>query len=406
MLFKYKAMKKGGQSYESTAEAKDRYELARLLKERGEMLVFVEEATKKGGFTKISDRISALTSRVSERDKIIFTRNLAAMIEAGLTISRGLQVMERQTKNKKFQKVLETIRQAVQEGSALSDGLAEFPKIFSPLFVSMVKSGEESGTLADALDGLGRQMEKARQLKKRIRGAMIYPAIVIVAMIIVGVVMLVFVVPTLTTTFEELGVELPRSTQLIIATSNFIQSYTLVALILLLIAIVGVVLLLRNPKGKRGFEWLLLHIPVIGELVRFTNAARTARTMGSLLESGVEIVTAVSITKDVIQNLYFKDVLAEAGEQIPKGGAIAETFSKHEDLYPPLMAEMVSVGEETGNLSEMLVRVADFYEAEVNDRTKNLSTIIEPVLMILIGAVVGFFAVSMISPIYSVGTAL
>jgi len=406
MLFKYKAVNKEGGTYEGSAEAKDQYELARTLKTSGEMLVLAQEIKAGQGYQRIVDSISAFVSRVSPRDKIIFTRNLSAMIEAGLTISRGLEVMERQTRNKRFQSILEQIRTSVQEGNTLSVSLANFPKIFPPLFISMVKAGEESGKLGESLENLGLQMKKANQLKKRIRGAMIYPSIVITAMIIVGVVMLVFVVPTLTSTFEELNVELPQSTQLIIGTSNFIKNHTLTSLLILILGISGFVLLLKYPKGKRAFEWFILHIPVIGVLVRFTNAARTARTMGSLLQSGVEIVTSIGITRDVIQNSYFKEVLADAAERIPKGGAIAESFSAHENLYPPLMSEMVSVGEETGNLSEMLSRVADFYEAEIDERTKNLSTIIEPILMIIIGAVVGFFAVSMISPIYSVGTGL
>ena len=406
MLLRYKAISKSGETREATVEAKDQYELARSLRERGETLVFAEEATERSGHFRFLEQLHGLTGRVSARDKIIFTRNLSAMLEAGLTISRGLEVMERQTHNKRFQSILEQVRTSVQEGNTLSVSLGTFGTVFPPLFISMIKAGEESGKLSESLENLGLQMQKTYQLKKRIRGAMIYPAIVITAMIIVGVVMLVFVVPTLTSTFEELNVELPKSTQAIIGTSNFIKNHTLTSLLIVILVGAAGVLAFRHPRGRRAFEWVILHIPVIGELVRFTNAARTARTMGSLLHSGVEIVTTVGITRDVIQNSYFKEVLAHASEQIPKGGVIAESFSAHEDLYPPLMAEMVSVGEETGNLSEMLGRVADFYEAEIDERTKNLSTIIEPLLMIIIGAVVGFFAVSMISPIYSVGTGL
>jgi len=406
MLFSFKAVNKSGERYEGSQEAKDQYDLARILRQKGDMLVSADETVEGKEQSNFIDSINGFLSKVTVREKIIFTRNLSAMISAGLSISRALEVMERQTRNKSFKNILVAISASVQKGNSLSVALAEFPKVFPPLFISMVKSGEESGKLGEALESVGLQLKKAYELKKRIRGAMIYPGIIITAMVIVGVVMLVFVVPTLTSTFEELGVELPKSTQLIISSSNFIKNNTLISLFLLIGIVVAFILALKNPKGRRGFDWLILHIPVIGELVKFTNSARTARTMGSLLQSGVEIVSSITITRDVIQNSYFKDVLAEASEKIPKGGAIAAAFSEHEKLYPPLVAEMISVGEETGNLPGMLSRIADFYEGEVDEKTKNLSTINEPFLMIIIGGVVGFFAVSMIAPIYSVGSGL
>lgn len=407
MLFEYKAVNRAGQTYTSTMAAPDKYALARMLKEKGETIISAEERVpgsrpKRAKGDNIMETLNILLSRVKDKDKIIFSRNLAAMVDAGLTVSRGLEVMERQTRNPRFKKVLAGVHESVQKGNALSVALADYPKIFSSLFISMIKSGEESGNLTTALENLGVQMEKSRQLKKRIRGAMMYPSIVITAMIIVGIVLLVVVVPTLTETFDELNVELPASTLIIIGTSNFMKDNILVSILLLAMVVALFVFLFKNPRTKRGFEWVFLHTPVIGELVRFANAARTARTLGSLLSSGVEIVTAVDITYNVVQNSYFKAVIKEASAKIPKGEPISNAFTQREDLFPPLLGEMVSVGEEAGNLPEMLDRVATFYEGEVDERTKNLSTIIEPVLMLIIGSIVGFFAVSMISPIYSI----
>jgi len=402
---KFKATDQAGKVYSGVSNSENTFALARELREKGDELISAEEVktTKTNSYI---EKINSLLGGVKTRDKILFTRNLSAMVSAGLTISRGLEVMERQTRNKKFKEILGAVQLSVQKGNTLSVSLSAYPKVFSELFISMVKAGEESGKLAESLENLGVQMEKAYQLKKRIRGAMFYPGIVITAMIIVGVVMLIFVVPTLSSTFDELGVELPTSTRLIIGISNFIQHHSVSFVLLVIIVIAGIILLAKNKTGKRGFEWAFLHTPVIRDLVRFTNSARTARTLSSLLNSGVEIIEAVNITKDVVQNSYFRDVLVVAGEQIPKGGAIADAFNQDETLFPPLVGEMISVGEETGNLPEMLHRVADFYESEVDERTKNLSTIIEPILMILIGSVVGFFAVSMISPIYSISAGL
>ena len=212
-----------------------------------------------------------------------------------------------------------------------------------------------------------------------------------------------FVVPTLQSTFESLDAELPKSTQMIVAASNFMQEYTLLFIGLLLAAVGGFISGLRTYPGKRAFEWFILHLPMIKTLVQETNSARTARTFASLLSSGVEIVSAISITKDVVQNTHYKDVLAQAEERIQKGEPLAQVFIENDHLYPVLFGEIILVGEETGKLSLMLEQIATFYEDEVSQKTKDMSTIIEPFLMLIIGGVVGFFAISMISPIYSVG---
>jgi len=218
--------------------------------------------------------------------------------------------------------------------------------------------------------------------------------------------MLIYVVPTLTQTFGELGVDLPRSTQVVIAVSNFMTTHTVLFFGLL----VGVGLVgmwgFRTQRGQRMFEFVLIHMPIISKLVKEVNSARTTRTLSSLLSSGVEIVRALSITREVVQNSYYKEVISHAEEVIQKGGALAEVFAQNEHLYPVMVGEMIAVGGETGKLTSMLEQIADFYENEVEQQTKDLSTVIEPFLMLFIGAVVGFFAVSMISPIYSISSGI
>jgi len=220
-------------------------------------------------------------------------------------------------------------------------------------------------------------------------------------MIIIGVLMMIYVVPTLTATLKDLGVELPANTKFIIATSDFFASRSVLAIILTLAAAAAFIAALRSNSGKKFFSALSLYTPIVRGLVKKMNSARTVRTFGSLIGAGVEVLEALEITEQVIQNNYFKAVLAEAQKNIQKGRPISETFIANEKLYPVLVGEMMAVGEETGKLSEMLERVAEFYETEVTAQTKDLSTIIEPILMVLIGAVVGFFAVSMIMPLYS-----
>jgi len=270
----------------------------------------------------------------------------------------------------------------------------------------MVKSGEESGGLTSALKIVSSQLEKAYQLTKKIRGALIYPAIIISIMIVIGALMLIYLVPTLTATFKELNVDLPLSTQIVIFISDFLKNNIIFTLFGLCVIGFGLYVSFKTPKGKRVFDTFLLHVPIISGIVKQVNAARTARTLSSLLSSGVDVLVAIRITKDVIQNSFYKDVLQSAEVNVEKGEPISTIFLKNEKLYPAFVGEMVNIGEETGKLSAMLANVAEFYEEEVEQRTKDMSTVIEPFLMVFIGLAVGFFAISMLGPMYSLADAI
>jgi type IV pilus assembly protein PilC len=235
---------------------------------------------------------------------------------------------------------------------------------------------------------------------------MMYPAIILSVMVIIGILMLIFVVPTLTATFTELDVDLPATTRLVIGASEAVKNYPVVFVGGLVIIIAAFAALARTKRGKRSFEWAVMRLPVIGGLVRETNTARMARTFSSLLSSGVEVVSALSITADVVQNSYYKEVFIEGETEIQKGAALSSVFAKYGSLFPPMVGEMVAVGEETGKLPSMLLQIATFFEAEVEQKTKDMSTIIEPLLMVVIGTAVGFFAISMITPIYSISSGL
>ncbi|PIR58158.1 MAG: hypothetical protein COU71_00190 [Parcubacteria group bacterium CG10_big_fil_rev_8_21_14_0_10_38_31] len=401
MKFTYKAKKITGEESSGEIEAKDRFELAKDLKADGYILTSYKEKKDNKFFLSFS-----ILNIVPMSEKMIFARNLAVMINAGLSATRSLSIIARQTKNVKFKETVEALKESIQKGKSISESMALFPKIFSSLFVAMVKMGEESGKLSEALEIIGIQLERDWTLKKKIKGAMIYPTIVVIALIIIGILLLVFVVPTLVSTFSELQIELPLSTRIIIGMSNFLVNNTLIALILSATLFSLVAWVLRLPKGKRLFEYMLLRFPIISPLVKKINSARTARTLSSLTGSGVKIIEALDITTDVIQNSYYKEVIIKAKSEIQKGSPVSKIFQENENLYPVLVGEMMAVGEETGKFSEMLERVADFYEEEVNNTTKNLSTVIEPLLMVVVGAVVGFFAVSMISPMYSMAGGL
>ncbi|MBI3019817.1 MAG: type II secretion system F family protein [Parcubacteria group bacterium] len=334
-------------------------------------------------------------------DKVAFARNLATMEKAGLPLSRALGVLGKQSKKPAMKKVVRALGEAITRGEPLHSALAAFPRVFSSLFVAMVKAGEESGKLHEALFTISEHLKGSYELQKRVGTALIYPAIIVIAIIIVAVIMLLYVVPVLSETFEELGVELPLSTRSIIAVSAFLHDSLSLALaifagILLFIAVVA-----ATRGGKKFFDWLILHTPLISSLTSEVNTARTARTLSSLLSAGIPIQEALAVTKDVVQNSFYIAALKEAHDEVGKGAALSAVFSRHEKIYPLLFSEMIAVGEETGRLSDMLLQTAAFYEDEVLRKTRDLSSVIEPFLMVVMGVAVGFFAFSMIMPMYS-----
>ncbi len=403
MLFHYKILNKEGKVVEGEMEAKDKFALYHSLKQDGSTVVSANEIKDKKAIE--IPFLGALFDKVKTRDKIVFAKNLAKMTEAGLPITRALSILERQAKGQ-FKKVLVGISDSINKGNTLSDSMKAYPKVFSTLFVSMVKAGEESGNLSVSLQNVGEQMDKSYQLTKKVRGAMMYPAVIISLMIVIGVLMMIYMVPTLTSTFIGLGVELPLSTRIIIWISDFLKSYIVFMAVGLLIFSFFALWWLRTQKGQRLLDFVFLHIPVVKNIVKQVNSARTARTLSSLLSSGVDIVLAIGITRDVIQNSYYKEVLLEIQNIIQKGEPISTVFAENSNLYPLFVSEMVSVGEETGKIGEMLLGIAVYYEDEVDQKTKDLSSIIEPVIMIFIGVGVGFFAISMLGPTYSLADAL
>lgn len=401
MKFVYKSQKEGV-VHEGEREALDRFDLYHQLKKDGEIVVWAKEVKPGMGMSLKNMHIPFIGGRVKMHDKIIFARNLAGMLEAGLPLSRGLQVMEKQSKNRKLKEIFKSLDTSISQGKTFDQALSQYPGVFNTLFVSMVKAGEESGNLTGSLKEVSSQMDKTYTLQKKIKGALIYPCIILSVMVLIGILMLVFVVPSLTATFKELNTELPLSTKFIIFVSDFLKNHYIISFGLIIGFITGLYSLGKTSKGKRFFDIFFLKLPVVGQIIKESNSARTARTLSSLLSSGVDMVLSAEITRDVIQNTSYKKVLEQAKERIEKGKPLSELFLQNENLYPVFVGEMISVGEETGQLSNMLVGVASFYENEVEQKTKDLSTIIEPVLMVIIGAGVGFFALSMITPMYSV----
>ena len=396
--FTYTAEKNGGEVYKGIAQARDRFELYEIVRHEGARIISVQEDTGKGIFS--LHYWNSKISTVPEYEKILFARNLGAMLGAGLALARALAVIERQTKNAKLVEVVSELSSAVRRGETLHSALAHFPHVFPKLFVAMTRAGEEGGGLSASLTLVSDQMERMYVLKKKIRGALLYPIIIVCAILGIGVFMMINVVPTLAQTFAEMGAQLPASTRAIIGVSNFLVHYTVIALSGTILIIGGLYGFVRTKLGGQMKDFAFLHVPLVGPIVKEVNAARTSRTLASLLSAGVDVITALDIVADVVQNSYFKNVVVQAKEGVGKGEPLSAAFVRSEHLYPAFVGEMMSVGEETGQLTDMMKKLAIFYEDEVDRKTKDMSTVIEPFLMLAIGGAVGFFAVAMISPIY------
>ncbi len=404
MKFRITVRKEGLPDQIRTVEAPSRFAVYELIQKEGAVVVDIQEGMQN---FQIPAWLNINFGTGVKRAEIIrTTKNLSAMLSAGLSISRALSVIERQSSNKRLKTIITGLSESIKKGSSFHEALTAYPKVFPEIFIAMARSGEESGSLADSLTVVALQMGRAEELVRKIRGAMIYPAIVISAVIVVGILMLIYVVPTLTGTFNQLGVQVPLATRIIVALSDFMVANVALVLGMLIAFFVGGIMFVRSRIGSRVVLAGALYIPVINELVRETYTARASRTLSSLLSAGVPVLEALSITKEVVHAEVFANVVAEAEERVKKGELLSASFSEHPKLYPILMSDMLAVGEETGKVAEMLKQIAEFYEEDVAEKTKDFSTIVEPILMLIIGTVVGIFAVSMIAPIYSLSSAI
>ena len=410
--FSYTAKNSSGETKAGIIETKDKIEVARTLRRQGLVPITVKLLTsqgkpqvQKGIFDVILKFdlavVLSFVKGVPLADKMMFSRHLAVMISAGVPITKALKVLGKQTRHPKFKSAIEKISEDINKGTSFSEALSNHPKIFNRLYASMVKSGETAGNMSEVLELLADQLKKEHELRARIRGAMMYPSVVVVAMALIGVLMMIMVVPKLSEIFADLGAQLPLTTRIIIKTSEILTRYWIFLLIGAGPAIYGVRRALATKSGERIISWIFLKIPAIKGIVQKINSARFARTLSSLIGGGVPILEGIKITKDTLGNYYYRKSMDSVYEEVKSVKSLFESIAKFEKIYPGLIVQMIEVGEETGELGNILERLAEFYEEEVNNATKNLSSIIEPILMLVIGAAVGFFAVSMIQPMYS-----
>jgi type IV pilus assembly protein PilC len=323
------------------------------------------------------------------------------MISAGLPISRALDVLATQATNKALKKVLTEVLRDIEGGSSLSMALSRHPQSFPPTYQALVRAGEASGKLDEILKRLASTMEKQRELNSKFKAAMIYPSIVFLAMIGVFVLMMVFVIPKLADMYESLNVELPAMTQAMIAVSDFFVENIIILVILAFGAFIGVRYFLRTEAGKEVISNVFFNIPIFGKINKQKEITDFTRTLALLIASAIPIVEALNIVAGVMNNKHYREAAYEAATAVEKGNALSD-YVKTNPIFPPLLGQMTSVGEETGQLDEVLDRVANYLEGEVDHSVKGLSAALEPVILIMLGSMVGFLIVSIITPIYKI----
>lgn len=397
--FSYVAKNLKGEIKGGEIEGKDKRSLVEKLRADGFFVTSIieEETAKKNS----KWRALKIFSGISLKDKMMFARHLGVMLSSGLSIPRALNVISNQTKSRRFKNVLAIIEEDVKTGNTLADSLAR-SEAFDELTVNMIRVGELGGNLEEVLVLLADQLEKEHSLISKVRGAMYYPTVILIIMIAIGITMMTFVVPQLTAVFSDVQASLPMSTKMIIDSSNFMAAHKLLVLFSTLFIFFSLIIFFKTKAGKKVGAFLFLKVPVIKNIVVKVNNARFARIYSSLIRSGVPVVESLKIISETLTNHYYQEAFNNVGFEVQKGKPLHGELASFPKLFPVLIVQMVEVGEETGKTVDVLSDLAKFYEEEIDQLTKNLSSIIEPVLMVIIGCAVGFFAISMILPMYSI----
>jgi len=394
----YTAKSFEGESQKGVLDAKDERELAQSLKNQG--LILIQCATQESK-EKRTLSIALPFPRISLIEKILMIRNLGVMFSTGLPLVKSFDILSAQTKNKYLKKALTNIKDQINKGENLSDALSKFPDIFSELFVNMIKVGEESGTLDEIFQILSLQLTKEHDLRSKIKNAMIYPSIIVMVMIVVGIIIVTVVLPSLTVFFTSLNVNLPIYTKILLFVGGFLlkQWYLLIVLPISLALIFW--LIIRTRQGKWMIDTFLLKAPLISPIIKKSNSAFLIRSLSSLITAGVPLIRSLEISSKIVGNHYFREAIMDAEKKIRKGEKLSSALKPYQNLFPFGVVEMVEVGEETGKTSAILKKLADFYEQEAVNAIEKLSILIEPILIIILGLAVGIFALSIIQPMYS-----
>ena len=396
----YVAIDKSGKEIKGSKEAENEEQVKRELKAQG---LIVLEVTEQNALT--NDINFDFGGKPTPRDMAVFCRQFASITRAGVTIIQTMSMLAEQTENKKMQKALFAVKADVEKGETFADSLAKHPKVFPELLVQMARAGEASGSLEISMERMAIQFERTAKTQALVKKALIYPIVVSVVAVAVVIVMLVFVVPRFMDMFKELGSELPKITLAVIALSDFIKNYWFIIVPIIIAIVVAIKAYSKTPSGKHVFGKLALKIPAVANLVTKTASAQMARTLSTLMTAGVPLVEGVDIVADTMTNIWFKEALKEAVQQIIIGVPLSKPIQSSK-LFPPMVYHMIGIGEEAGSTEEMLNKLADYYEEEVEMAVQSLMAAMEPLTIILLAGIVGILIAAVLAPMVNMYAAL
>jgi type II secretory pathway component PulF len=398
--YKYRCRTPGGRLQAGFVDAVTPDDAVTALTERGYEILVLEPYVPN-----VAERTISILNRVKAKDLVVLSRTLSVMMSASVPLVDSLKNISLQTQNPKLKQVLLDVTSEVEAGARLSDALERHPKIFSSFFVNMIRSGETSGQLEEILEYLADQQEKDYDLASKVRGAMMYPAFILFALVGVGFVMMSFVIPKLLDIFKEAEVELPLPTRFLIAVSGFFASFWWLILLLGIGGGVAAVMFVQTPAGRQVWDSLKIRIPILGRIYNRIYVVRFARSLATLIHGGVDQVSALEVVSGVVGNSVWKKLIFETIQEVNEGNSITTAFARSK-FVPQIVVQMLAIGEDTGRLQEVLNRVADFFRREVDALVTGLVSLIEPIIIIILGVVVGFMVSAILLPMYSMSNAV
>lgn len=400
MVLVYKAASQDGKIVHGLIEAKDTAEAATYLRKKNLIPISITQHKENplASFLITGGKFTA-------SDLSFFTRQIASMLTAGLTLIQALGVLQNQIRKKAVNDVINQITADIEGGTSFADAIAAHPKIFSKVYISLIRAGESSGLLDNVMTRLAENLEKEERLRSQIKGALLYPAIIIIMMVLVVFIMMVFVIPQLNSLYESLAIDLPFTTQILVTLSNVtVQLWPI-----MIAGTVGLVFLFRKwygtKRGRHSIDGTLLRMPLFGKIIRFRILTELSRTLGILVGAGDPVVSSLTQAKDVAGNVIYEEAVGKIAQQVEKGVAIGDAFAAS-PLFPPLLIQMIRVGEQTGKLDENLSRASDYFEREVENSVRTLTTALEPIIMAVLGLGVAFLLISVITPIYKLTSSI
>ena len=398
MKFNYQARTPTGEVQSGTVEASSKEAAVSLLQRHGLYITFLEEVAAPPVYAK---RIK-IFERIAAKDIVMFSRQLAIMFKTKVPLVEALETLAAQTKNPDLKEKIFKLAEEVEAGTSLSKAFSRYPKIFSPFFIAMVRAGEASGKLSEALSYLAEHLEREYHLSSKLKGAMIYPAMVLLVAIIVLALMMFYIIPQLTEVLLASGGELPAITKIVISLSAFLRKWGLLLILVLLILVIFAIRYSRSQEGKKFFDQISLRFPITSELVRMICLSRFAENLSTLISGGLPIARALEISGDIVGNTVYKEIIFQTRDGVRKGEPISSTLARFPEIFPPVFTQMTAVGEKTGTLDKTLLDIVSFYQKETDRTIDNLLSILEPALIIFLGLVVGGLMASVLLPLYRV----